>query len=121
MQTRPRFLDFSRIRFPVGALASIAHRISGVVLVTALPFAVFLLGRSLEGEEAFSTVLEKFQSPLGRVALFVFAWASAQHLLAGVRHLLMDVGIGSSLAAGRASAYAVLGAAALVTGAVLLL
>jgi len=89
--------------------------------VAALPFAVFLLGRSLEGEEAFSAVLGSARSIPGRVVLLVVAWACAQHLFSGIRHLLMDVGIGSSLNAGRASAYAVLVAAALVSVGVLVL
>ena len=80
----------------------------------ALPFAVLALERSLAGEAAFSTLAEKLQSPAGRILLAVTAWAAAQHLFAGMRHLLMDVGIGSSLSAGRASAYAVLGTAALI-------
>jgi succinate dehydrogenase / fumarate reductase, cytochrome b subunit len=116
---RPTFLNFARIRFPVGSLASIGHRISGVLLVLALPFAVLALDRSLAGEAAFSSLAEKLQSPPGRVVLVVGAWAAAQHLFAGIRHLLMDVGIGSSLSAGRASAYAVLGTAALVGAAAL--
>jgi len=104
----------------VGAVASIGHRISGILLVSALPFAVFLLERSLAGDDAFSSLAQKIQSPVGRLALAVVAWASAQHLFAGIRHLLMDVGIGSSLSAGRASAYAALSAAALVAAAALL-
>ena len=104
----------------MGAVASIGHRISGILLVSALPFAVLLLERSLAGDVAFSTLAQKIQSPFGRLALAVVAWASAQHLFAGIRHLLMDIGIGSSLSAGRASAYAALSAAALVAAAALL-
>lgn len=89
--------------------------------MSALPFAVLLLERSLAGDDAFSSLVQKIQSPIGRLALAVLAWASAQHLFAGIRHLLMDVGIGSSLTAGRASAYAALSAAALVAVATLLL
>jgi succinate dehydrogenase / fumarate reductase cytochrome b subunit len=103
----------------VGAVASIGHRISGIVLVSVLPFAVLALERSLDGEEAFSSLLQNLQSPFGRFVLACVAWASAHHLFAGIRHLLMDVGIGSSLAAGRASAYAVLAAGALVGAAAL--
>lgn len=117
---RPRFLNFARISFPVGAVASIGHRISGIVLVCLLPFAVLALELSLEGEDAFSALAQKLQSPAGRFLLALIAWASAHHLFAGIRHLLMDVGIGSSLAAGRASAYAALLAAALVGAAALL-
>jgi succinate dehydrogenase/fumarate reductase cytochrome b subunit len=40
-------------------------------------------------------------------------------VFAGMRHLLMDVGVGASLPAGRASAYAALGAAIALAGAAL--
>jgi succinate dehydrogenase / fumarate reductase, cytochrome b subunit len=114
---RPVFLNLARIRFPVGAWASIGHRISGVVLVLLLPLAVLALERSLAGEAAFAALFDYVHSPVGRVALLVVAWASAHHLFAGIRHLLMDVGIGASLSAARASAYAALGAGAAVAAA----
>lgn len=114
---RPVFLNFARLRFPVGAVASIGHRISGVLLVCALPFAILALERSLSGDAAF---LEKLRSPAGRIAFCVAAWAVAHHLFAGIRHLLMDIGVGSELRPARASAYAVLGAAALIAAAALL-
>lgn len=118
---RPVFLNLARIRFPVGAVASIGHRISGMVLVCALPFAVLALERSLSTEEAFSSLLEALRSPLGRAAMVLIAWACAHHLLAGIRHLLSDVGVGASLAASRRSAHAVLiGAAAIAAAAALL-
>lgn len=117
---RPVFLNLARIRFPVGAFASIGHRISGVALVCALPFAALALERSLSGDAAFASLLEATRSPLGRAAAVLLAWACAHHLLAGIRHLLSDVGVGSSLAASRRSAYAVLIAAVLGAGAALL-
>ncbi len=111
---RPVFLNLARIRFPVGAIASIGHRISGVLLVIGLPFAVLALERSLRDEASFSWWLEAIRSPLGRAAVVLIAWAGAHHLLAGIRHLLSDVGIGASLYASRRSAYAVLVAGALL-------
>ena len=41
----------------------------------------------------------------------VLLWALVHHVLAGVRHLLMDVGVGSELVRARASARMVLIAA----------
>ena len=114
---RPAFLNFARIRFPVGALASIGHRISGMVLVCALPFAVAVLAGSLRSEAAFASSLEAFRSPAGRVGLVVVAWACAHHLFAGIRHLLMDAGVGASLSAGRRSAFAALAAGLAIAGA----
>jgi succinate dehydrogenase / fumarate reductase cytochrome b subunit len=106
---RPVFLNLARIRFPVGAIASIGHRISGVLLVLALPFAVWALERSLRDDADFLTTADWMRLPAA-----LLAWAAAHHLLAGIRHLLTDVGIGSSLPAARASAYAALiGAAAI--------
>ena len=88
-----------------------------MVLVCALPFAVLSLERSLRSEEAFGSFLEAFRSPAGRVGLVVVAWACAHHLFAGIRHLLMDAGVGASLSAGRRSAYAALAAALAIAGA----
>jgi succinate dehydrogenase / fumarate reductase cytochrome b subunit len=118
-RARPKFLDFARIQFPVGAVASIGHRISGIVLACALPFAVLALQRSLRSEAEFDSLAHALRSPAGRAALVLLAWASAHHVFAGLRHLLMDVGVGASLTAGRTSAYAVLGAALALAGAAL--
>jgi succinate dehydrogenase / fumarate reductase cytochrome b subunit len=106
--SRPVFLSLARIRFPVGAVASIGHRLSGMLLVLLLPLAVLALERSLRAEAGL--VVDGWL----RLPAALVAWASAHHLLAGVRHLLTDVGIGSSLRAARTSAYAVLVAAAAV-------
>jgi succinate dehydrogenase / fumarate reductase cytochrome b subunit len=118
---RPVYLNLARIRFPVGAVASIGHRVSGVLLVCLLPFATLALERSLSGEAAFASLIDAIRSPLGRAATLLVAWACAHHLLAGIRHLLSDVGIGASLAASRRSAYAVLIAAAALAAAAALL
>ena len=100
---RPVFLNFARLRFPVGAIASIGHRISGVLLVLALPLAVLALQRSLEPDAAALSISGWLRLPAA-----LLAWAAAHHLFAGIRHLLTDVGIGASLPAARRSAYAAL-------------
>ncbi len=47
MDKQPRrllvFLNLAQIRFPIGAIASIAHRVSGVLLFIALPVLAALL------------------------------------------------------------------------------
>ena len=111
---RPVFLNLARLQYPVGALASIGHRISGVVLLCALPFAVLALQRSLAGEAQFASLMQALPAPLGRVLMVLVAWACAQHLAAGIRHLLSDFDIGSSLEASRKSAFAALFAGAAV-------
>ena len=112
-RARPRFLNLFRLRYPVGAVCSFAHRVSGVVLALALPALVWLLRLSLDGADGYQAALRLMSSLPAKAAALVFFWALAHHVLAGVRHLLMDVERGSSLAAARRSAWSVnvLGAA----------
>ncbi|MGZ5240218.1 MAG: succinate dehydrogenase, cytochrome b556 subunit [Caldimonas sp.] len=104
---RPVFLDPRHISMPVGAMASIGHRISGVVLAVGVPVAVYLLAMSLRDERSYATVLGLFRHLAFKAALVVLVWAFAHHVLAGVRHLLSDFDIGSRLRSARRSAWLV--------------
>lgn len=112
MQTRtkaaPKFLNLTQIRFPVGAIASIGHRVSGVLLLIALPLLTDMLDRSLRSEADFVSLRAAFSSPWVVLVLALGAWAITHHILAGIRHLLMDVGIGSRLQQARLSARVVI-------------
>ena len=68
-KSRPVYLNLLRIRQPVGAVVSILHRISGLVLVLALPALFYLLQQSLASEEGYRAVREFFSGIVGRVAL----------------------------------------------------
>ena len=92
---------------PVGAVTSILHRVTGVLLVLGLPFGVHLLDRSLQGAQAYAEVAGLLDSLPIRIAMIASAWALAHHLLAGVRHLLSDIDVGSQLPAARRSAWIV--------------
>ncbi len=116
---RPVFLDLTKIRMPVGALTSIGHRISGVVLTIGVPVVVYLLALSLEDEQSFARVSSLLRLVPVRAALVILVWALSHHVLAGVRHLLSDFDIGSPLRAARRSAWLVnLGGVALAVFAV---
>lgn len=111
---RPVFLNLLQIRMPVGAITSILHRISGVLLALGVPLGMYLLWRSLDGEAGFAQVMELLRQRAFQGVVVVLVWALAHHVLAGVRHLLTDINIGSTLPSARRSAWAVnLGAAAL--------
>lgn len=109
-----RFLNLFQIRFPIGAIASIAHRVSGVLLLIALPLLVDVLERSLRSETEFDALRAAASSGWGTLLMAVAAWAAAHHVFAGIRHLLMDVGIGSGLKQARLSARVVLAAAPII-------
>lgn len=110
---RPVFLSLSRIRFPVGAIASITHRITGVILAAAVPGAMALVAYSAQAPYQFRQVGAWLTSWPGTVGLVVVAAAAAHHLLAGIRVMVMDAGWGESLTTARRTAWGSLAGAAL--------
>jgi len=96
-----------RLRFPVGAVCSFAHRISGVLLALFLPAVIYVLRQSLDGPSGYAAAARLMSSIPAKAAAALFLWALAHHVLAGVRDLLMDADLGSSLAAARRSAESV--------------
>lgn len=110
----PKFLNLSQIRFPIGAIASIGHRLSGVLLLVTLPLLALALDRSLRSEAEFEALRDFVSAPVRALLLVVVVWAASHHVLAGVRHLLMDVGVGSRLDQARSSAWAAIVAAAVI-------
>ncbi|RYE42844.1 MAG: succinate dehydrogenase, cytochrome b556 subunit [Hyphomicrobiales bacterium] len=104
---KPVFFELTQIQMPVGAITSIMHRVTGVVLAIAIPFCFYALHLSLASKESYEHLTEMANTGLFKVALIFFIWALSHHLLAGVRHLLMDIGIGSHLVDARRSAWSV--------------
>ena len=108
---------------PVGALTSIGHRLSGIVLAATVAPVVCLLALSLRDEQAYAEVTGLLGHPVFRAAMAIVAWALAHHLLAGIRHLLSDFDVGSPLRSARRSAWLVnvgAGVIALLAAALLL-
>lgn len=105
-QQPPVFLNLLRIRFPAGAIASIAHRISGVLLFLSLPWLAWLLDLSLQGPEGYASAIAHLQPLWLRLASALLAWSLLHHLIAGLRFLLIDIHLGVSLPAARLTARA---------------
>ena len=102
---RPVNLDLSTIKFPLTAIASITHRVTGVAIFLALPILLWMLDRSLASPESFADLKELMMTSL-LVKLVVWGILSVllYHLVAGIRHLIMDTGVGESLEGGRRGA-----------------
>lgn len=89
-------------------MSSILHRISGVILFLVIPILLYMLSLSLESTESFDQLRECLTSPVAKFVLWGIVASLLFHLVAGLRHLLMDAGVGESLSGGRAGAYLVL-------------
>ena len=105
--SRPVFFKLTQIQMPVGALTSITHRIAGIVLALGIPSGFYAVHLSLASVQSYEHLTRLANTGLFKAALILFVWALSHHLLAGVRHLLMDIGIGSHLASARCSAWSV--------------
>lgn len=105
---RPVYLDLLRIRLPVGGLVSILHRVSGVLLVLALPLLLWVLQQSLVSADEYQRITKLLQSFPLRFLLFLLILALTHHFLAGIRHLLLDLDVGISRRGGRLGAWLVL-------------
>jgi succinate dehydrogenase / fumarate reductase cytochrome b subunit len=106
-RTRPLSLGIFHMRLPVSGWVSIFHRVTGVLLVLALPAVLYLLQQSLASADRFDHLASWFAGPVGRVVSLLLAWLFIQHLLSGIRHLLLDLDIGIEREAARASAVVV--------------
>ncbi len=104
---RPMFLNLLRIQMPVGAVTSILHRLSGVALAVGVPLLMVLFWRSLSSEQGFAQVMALLDHWAFQLLIVALTWALSHHMLAGVRHMLTDINIGSPLHAARRSAWSV--------------
>lgn len=107
-KNRPVNLDLRSMKFPPMAIVSILHRISGVILFLLLPIMLFILGKSLHSLQTFSELKVVLAYPYYKLVLWVFSAAMSYHVLAGIRHMAMDLGFGEHLDAGRRSAMIVI-------------
>ena len=98
---RPVNLDISSYRLPLPAYASFFHRVSGILLFLGIAVLLWLLDRSLASNEGFESLRAASRGPLVKLLLWAVLSALAYHSVAGVRHLLMDVGLGESKQGGR--------------------
>ena len=111
---RPKYLNLLQIRLPVTGVVSIAPRISGVLLVLSIPLGIFLLEYSMRGPEEFGWLSGVLSSLPVRLALLLLGIAVAYHLIAGIRFLLIDLGVGEHLEGARRGAWTVVGASVVV-------
>ncbi|HEY7773162.1 MAG TPA: succinate dehydrogenase, cytochrome b556 subunit [Marinagarivorans sp.] len=111
---RPVNLDLTTISLPITGYVSILHRISGVIMLGGILVLLWLLDTSLTSEQQFNALKETLSNPLITFVVWGVLAALAYHTVAGLRHLLMDMGIGETLEGGRAGAKAVVAIAVLL-------
>ena len=97
-------LDLTTIHFPITAIASILHRISGVALFLLTPLVIWLWAQTLLSAAGSAQVQALIQAFWLKFLLWAFLSSLIYHLIAGVKHLFLDLGFGESIAAARLGA-----------------
>ena len=101
-------LNLFSIRLPLPALVSILHRLSGVLLFLLMPFLTWAFCHSISSEINFNKIVFILNAWPVKIIQVFFIWALIHHLMAGLRHLLLDLQIGSDLIIARFSSKTVL-------------
>ena len=95
-KNRPINLDIRTIKFPLAAIASITHRITGVILFAGMTLLLYLLQVSLSSETGFHAVVELADRNFIKLTIWITLISISYHLIAGVKHLLLDFGLGET-------------------------
>lgn len=105
-----------KYRWPVPAIVSILHRISGALLfLVGIPFILYLFQQSLTSELSFERYQAVVSHWFAKLVLLGLAWGFLHHLLAGIRFLFLDLHMGCDLPSARKSAAIVLFASLVLT------
>lgn len=90
--------DLTGYRMPLAALVSILHRVSGALLFLLLPFVIWMFDTSVSSEISFSRFTSAFTQGTAlfpgwflKLVALALIWAYLHHLIAGLRHLRMDI------------------------------
>ncbi len=62
---------------------------------------LYAMDKSLASEEGFGEVKAYMTSPLAKLIIWGLLYALLYHLVAGIRHLIMDSGVGETLEGGK--------------------
>lgn len=90
--------DLPTYRLPPSGWVSILHRISGALMFMLLPFIIWMFDTSVSSELSYARFKQAFNAGLWifpgwflKLVALALIWAFMHHLIAGTRHLYMEV------------------------------
>jgi succinate dehydrogenase / fumarate reductase, cytochrome b subunit len=92
------FKDLTTYRLPLAGFVSILHRISGAIMFLLMPFIIWMFDTSLSSEISFGKFKAAFNGGMlglpgviWKLVALALIWAFLHHIIAGLRHLYMDI------------------------------
>jgi succinate dehydrogenase / fumarate reductase cytochrome b subunit len=94
---------------------SLLHRITGILLSAGFFVLVYWLAAAAAGPDRYARAIATLGSPLAQVVLAGALFSFCYHLLCGIRHLFWDTGRGFDLPVARATGWAAIIGAVVLT------
>ncbi|MFV0302952.1 MAG: succinate dehydrogenase, cytochrome b556 subunit [Paracoccus sp. (in: a-proteobacteria)] len=105
---RPLSPHLQVYRLPLAAVTSILTRITGHALVAGILLLVWWLVAAVSSPGYFALVDGILRSWFGFLVMLGSAWALWYHMLAGIRHLFYDAGMGLEIETAQKSSWAII-------------
>ncbi len=101
---RPVYLSLTQFRWPLPAMSSILHRITGMLLFVGIAFLLYLLDLSLTSAQGLEDARALLGQPLAKLLLIAIVATLIYHFVAGIKHLFLDFEVGDTKEGGRLAA-----------------
>jgi succinate dehydrogenase / fumarate reductase, cytochrome b subunit len=115
MPERPLSPFLSVYKFKYTLVTSILNRFAGLVLSVGLLLLVYWLVALANGARAYAQARTVLALPIFKLVYVVLVAAFVYHLVAGVRHLVWDCGLGLGRETARRSAWTVAAVSVVIT------
>ena len=92
MSIKPVYINLFKIQLPLSALLSITHRVSGMLIFfLVLPVSAYILNLLLESSDSFVLFMDSYNTSIFIRTFVLFnILVFEYHVIAGIRHMLMD-------------------------------
>ena len=92
MSIKPVYINLFKIQLPLSALLSITHRISGMLIFfLVLPVSAYIFNLLLESLDSFALFMDSYNTSIFIRTFVLFnILVFEYHVIAGIRHMLMD-------------------------------
>lgn len=92
MKAKRVYLNLFLIDFPITAVTSIIHRVTGIFLFLFLPFLLYFFYLSIESNSSFIVAKSLFSKSYVKVFYYIFLSSFIYHFITGLKHMIMDIG-----------------------------
>ena len=92
MSIKPVYINLFKIQLPLSALLSITHRVSGMLIFfLVLPVSAYIFNLLLQSLDSFSLFMDSYNTSIFIRTFVLFnILVFEYHVIAGIRHMLMD-------------------------------